>query len=84
MPSTSRRPCALRATAIITATETILPPSRTFTRDDPATIADLHVSGIEPKVGSVDDLVKAMGMTGISKSEVQADAERESCRVMNA
>ena len=31
MPSTSRRPCALTATAMITAAETILPPSRTFT-----------------------------------------------------
>jgi hypothetical protein len=31
MPSTSRRPSLLTPTAIITATDTILPPSRTFT-----------------------------------------------------
>ena len=31
MPSTSRRPSVLTATAIITATETILPAWRTFT-----------------------------------------------------
>jgi hypothetical protein len=46
MPSTSRTPSVFTATAIITATETILPASRTFTR-----VASIHRYGQSPSIG---------------------------------
>jgi transposase-like protein len=43
-----------------------------------AVIQEAYVQGISTR--SVDDLVKAMGMSGISKSQVSASARRSTAR----